>query len=75
MNLVENLEFCIEKNINNNNENKTSIINFEENYDENKDIIIKNDFLIAFINSDLLCDFNISTTSAFIVKKSFWIKN
>ena len=74
MNLVENLEFCIEKN-NNNNEIKSSIINFEENYDENKDIIIKNDFLIAFINSDLLCDFNISTTSAFIVKKSFWIKN
>lgn len=39
-----------------------------------EDIVIKSDFLIAVINHDLLCDLQIPTIAAYIVKKESWIK-
>lgn len=39
-----------------------------------EDIVIKSDFLIAVIYHDLLCDLQIPTIAAYIVKKDNWIK-
>ena len=69
LNQIEQFNFGIEKNLLN------EKIKFEQNIDEQTDIIIKNNFLITLINSDLLCDFQIPTISAFIVTKNDWIKD
>ena len=69
LNQIEQFNFGIENNLLN------EKIKFEQNIDEQTDIIIKNNFLITLINSDLLCDFQIPTISAFIVTKNDWIKD
>ena len=45
-----------------------------DNINEEKDIIVKNEFLIALINPDLLDDLKLPTISVFVVKKEFWEK-
>ena len=70
LNQIEDFVFGIEK-------NKNNLINANlslQTIDKNKDIVIKDEFLIALINADLLCDMHIPTISAFIVKKDFWEK-
>ena len=65
LNLIEKIEFGA------NSANEGSII-FEED-DLKEGIVINNDFLIATIHSDLLCDLQIPTVSAFIIGKDKWI--
>ena len=65
---IEKFEFSIDKN----NKDKSQLL-FNDINIEN-DIIIKNNFLIVLINSDLLCDLQIPTISAFIVQKEKWEK-
>ena len=70
LNQIEDFIFGIE-------EKKNNLINAKLNLqfiDDNKDVVIKNEFLIALINPDLLCDLQIPTISTFIVKKDFWEK-
>ena len=70
LNQIEDFVFGIEN-------NKNNLINANlslQSIDKNKDIVIKDEFLIALINADLLCDMHIPTISAFIVKKEFWEK-
>ena len=65
LNLIEKIEFGATS------ANEGSII-FEED-DLKEGIVINNDFLIATIHSDLLCDLQIPTVSAFIIGKDKWI--
>ena len=67
INLFEKIEFGLV-------EDKEGVIKFDGDNTE-ESIIIKNDFLIATINSDLLCDLQIPTISAFVVHKENWIKH
>ncbi len=67
LNQIEKFEFSIEKN------KDKSKLSFNDINIEN-DIIINNNFLIVLINSDLLCDLQIPTISAFIVDKKKWEK-
>ena len=70
LNQIEDFVFGVEN-------NKNNLINANlslQSIDKNKDIVIKDEFLIALINADLLCDMHIPTISAFIVKKKFWEK-
>ncbi len=70
-NQIENFSLGIEINKNNLTNSQIEL----ENIDENKDIVIKNDFLIALINPDLLSDLQLPTLSAFIIKKDSWEKS
>ena len=67
INLFEKIEFGLV-------EDKEGVIKFDGDNTE-ESIVIKNDFLIATINSDLLCDLQIPTISAFVVHKENWIKH
>ncbi len=69
-NQIEDFIFGIE-NVKNNLTN--SRIEFDS-INEEKDLIVKNEFLIALINPDLLDDLQLPTISAFVVKKDFWEK-
>ena len=66
LNQFEKFDFSNDNNL------KSNLI-FEDINTEN-DIIIKNDFLMVLINSDLFCDLQIPTISAFIVHKKCWQK-
>ena len=69
-NQIEDFIFGIENTKNN---LSNSRIEFDS-INEEKDIIIKNEFLIALINPDILDDLQLPTISAFSVKKEFWEK-
>ena len=43
------------------------------NYDEEKDILIKDKFLMAVINLDILADSQLSTVSLNIINKDSWV--
>lgn len=42
---------------------------------ESNDFIIKDDFLLAIINLDILTDLNIPTTFLQIISKKYWINS
>ena len=69
-NQIEDFIFGIENSKNNLTNSKIEF----DNINEEKDIIVKNEFLIALINPDLLDDLQLPTISAFVVKKDFWEK-
>ena len=66
LNQVEKFNFSIDK-------SNKSKIKFDK-INEETDIFIKNTFLMVIINTDLLCDLQIPTISAFIVDKKKWEK-
>ena len=67
LNQIEIFDFSIDKNIKDKSQLLFNDINIEN------DIIIQNNFLLVLINTELLCDLQIPTISAFIVQKSFWV--
>ena len=69
-NQIEDFIFGIENSKNNLTNSKIEF----DNINEEKDIIVKNEFLIALINPDLLDDLKLPTISVFVVKKEFWEK-
>ena len=70
----ENLEFCCENGINN--EIKYSFgIDLNGNKDENMDIkIIRNNFILAVLNPDLVLDYHFPSMNIFYIDKSKWKK-
>ena len=70
----ENLEFCQENNINK--DIKFSFgIDLNKNGDENTDIkIIKNNFVLAVLNPDLVLDYHLPSMNIFYIDKSIWKK-
>ena len=67
----ENLEFCLENNISN--EIKYS---FKLGYkDENGEIkVIKNNFVLAVLNPDLVLDYHLPSMNIFYIDKTIWKK-
>ena len=70
----ENLEFCCENN--NNNDIKYSFsINLDKNMDDNDEIkIIKNNFVLAILNPDLVLDYHLPSMNIFYIDKLMWKK-
>ena len=70
----EKLEFCQENNINN--DIKFSFeIDLNKNGKENNDIkIIKNNFVLAVLNPDLVLDYHLPSMNIFCIDKSMWKK-
>ena len=70
----EKLEFCQENNINN--DIKFSFeIDLNKNGKENNDIkIIKNNFVLAVLNPDLVLDYHLPSMNIFYIDKSMWKK-
>ena len=70
----ENLEFCQENNVNK--DMKFSFgIDLNKNGDENSDIkIIKNNFVLAVLNPDLVLDYHLPSMNIFYIDKSIWKK-
>jgi hypothetical protein len=70
----EKLEFCQENNINN--DIKFSFeIDLNKNGKENNDIkIIKNNFVLAVLNPDLVLDYHLPSMNIFYIDKSKWKK-
>ena len=70
----ENLEFCIENNIKN--EIKFSFdVDKNKNLDENDKIkIIKNNFVLAVLNPDLVLDYHLPSMNIFYIEKKIWKK-
>jgi hypothetical protein len=68
LNQIEIFDFSIDKNIKDKSQLLFNDINIEN------DIIIQNNFLLVLINTELLCDLQIPTISAFIVDKKKWEK-
>ena len=46
-----------------------------DNFGEKDDIIIKNDFIINYVENDLIFELQIPTISTFFVEKKNWIKS
>ena len=68
----ESIDFCIENLINN--DIKFSFP-LDKNINENDEIvIIKNNFVIAIINNDLILDFQIPSMNIYYICKDNWIK-
>ena len=68
----EEINFCIENLTNN--EIKFSFPSFKK-IEDNKDFkIIKNDFIIAVINPDLVLDYHLPAMNIFYINKEHWIK-
>ena len=70
----EKLEFCQENNINN--DIKFSFeIDLNKNGKENNDIkIIKNNFVLAVLNPDLVLEYHLPSMNIFYIDKSMWKK-
>ena len=70
----ENMEFCLENNINN--DIKFSFnVDLNKNLEENNEIkIIKNNFVLAVLNPDLVLDFHLPSMNIFYIDKSLWKK-
>ena len=70
----ENMEFCLENNINN--DIKFSFnVGLNKNLEENNEIkIIKNNFVLAVLNPDLVLDFHLPCMNIFYIDKSLWKK-
>ena len=68
----EQINFCIENLANN--EIKFSFPSFKK-IEDNEDVkILKNDFIIAVINPDLVLDYHLPAMSIFYINKEHWIK-
>ena len=68
----ESFDFCIE-NIPNYNTKFSFPLN--ENYLENNEIkIIKNNFVVAILNSDLVLDYHLPSMNIYYINKEIWIK-
>ena len=65
---IENINQCFDMAFKYNNDNDLQI-----NYDEEKDILIKDKFLMAVINLDILADSQLSTVSLNIINKDSWV--
>ena len=69
---IDEIEFCIE-NLSNN-EIKFSFP-FAKKLEGNEDVkIIKNNFVIAVINTDLILDYHLPATNIYYINKEHWIK-
>jgi hypothetical protein len=79
---IEDDENAEQKNIRNIKQTYNSIFKFDEEYKNNpivkpsqKDILIKDSFLISIINLDILADSHISPVFLSVVDKDFWVKS
>ena len=69
----ENLEFCIENNIKN--EIKFSFdVDKDKKFDKNEIKIIKNNFVLAVLNPDLVLDYHLPSMNIFYIEKKIWKK-
>ena len=70
----ENLEFCCENNSNNDIKYSFSV-DLNKNMEENDEIkIIKNNFVLAVLNPDLVLDYHLPSMNIFYIDKSIWKK-
>ena len=70
----ENLEFCCENNSNNDIKYSFSV-DLNKNMEENDEIkIIKNNFILAVLNPDLVLDYHLPSMNIFYIDKSIWKK-
>ena len=70
----EKLEFCQENNVNNDIKFSFSI-DLNKNGNENNEIkIIKNNFILAVLNPDLVLDYHLPSMNIFYIDKSIWKK-
>ena len=68
----ESFDFCIENLSNNNIKFSFSL---DKNLYENDEVaIIKNNFIVAVINNDLILDHQIPSMSIYYIKKENWVK-
>ena len=70
----ENLEFCCENNSNNDIKYSFSV-DLNKDMEENEEIkIIKNNFVLAVLNPDLVLDYHLPSMNIFYIDKSIWKK-
>ena len=70
----ENLEFCCENNSNNDIKYSFSV-DLNKDMEENDEIkIIKNNFILAVLNPDLVLDYHLPSMNIFYIDKSIWKK-
>ena len=72
LNYMEEIDFCIEKLSNNDIKFSFPLIKNVENIEDIK--IVKNDFIIAVINDDLILDYHLPAMNIFYINKTHWIK-
>ena len=69
----ENLEFCCENN--NNNDIKYSFsMDLDKNIENDEIKVIKNNFVLAILNPDLVLDYHLPSMNIFNIDKSMWKK-
>ena len=69
----ENLEFCCENN--NNNDIKYSFsMDLDKNIENDEIKVIKNNFVLAILNPDLVLDYHLPSMNIFYIDKSMWKK-
>ena len=68
----DEINFCLENLINNDIKFCFPLSKNVENFEDIK--IIKNDFIIAMINPDLVLDYHLPAMNIFYINKSHWIK-
>ena len=69
---MEEIDFCRENLSNNDIKFSFPLIKNVENIEVIK--IIKNDFIIAVINDDLILDYHLPAMNIFYINKNHWIK-
>lgn len=72
LNYMEEIDFCVENLSNNDIKFSFPLIKNVENIEDIK--IIKNDFIIAVINDDLILDYHLPAMNIFYINKKHWIK-
>ena len=72
LNYIEEIDFCLEKSSNNDVKFSFPLIKNVEDINDIK--IIKNSFVIAVINDDLVLDYCFPAMNIFYVNKNVWIK-
>ena len=69
----ENLEFCCENN--NNNDIKYSFsMDLDKNIENDEIKVIKNNFVLAILNPDLVLDYHLPSMNIFYIDKTMWKK-
>ena len=70
----EYLEFCLE-NFNNNDIKYSFSVDLDKNLEDNNEIkIIKNNFILAILNPDLVLDYHLPSMNIFYIDKTIWKK-